>query len=122
MIARRLVRESQGNTRLEYSFVREMVPFYIDSMVIPSDSPNAAGALAFIDFVMRPEISASVTRFIGFATANAAAVPLLDPAVRGNTLIYPPADVRRRFELQNAYTPDEARAFTRAWLLFKSGL
>jgi putrescine transport system substrate-binding protein len=122
MIARRLVSESQGKAKLDYSFVREMVPFYIDNMVIPADSPNPAGALAFIDFVMRPEVSASVTRFIGFATANAAALPLLEPSVRGNTLIYPPLVVRRRFELQNAYTPEEARAFTRAWLLFKSGL
>ena len=122
MVARRMVSESQGKVKLEYSFVREMVPFYIDNMVIPADSPNPAGALAFINFVMRPEVSASVTRFIGFATANAAAVPLLELAVRGNTLIYPPPEIRRRFELQKSYTPEETRAFTRAWLLFKSGL
>jgi putrescine transport system substrate-binding protein len=99
-----------------------MVPFYIDSMVIPADSPNPAGAQSFIDFAMRPAISASVTRFIGFATANAAAVPLLEPAVRANPIIYPPPEVRRRFELQRVYTPEENQAFTRAWLTFKSGL
>jgi putrescine transport system substrate-binding protein len=117
-----MVSEMHGQVKLEYSVTREMVPFYIDNMVIPADSPNPAAALAFINFVMRPEISASVTRFIGFATANAAAVPLLEPAVRGNTLIYPPPAIRSRFELQRVYTPEEARAFTRAWLLFKSGL
>jgi putrescine transport system substrate-binding protein len=122
MIARRMVVESQGNIKIDYSFAREMVPFYIDSMVIPADSPNPAAAQAFINFVMRPEISASVTRFIGFATGNAAALPLLEPAVRNNTIIYPPAAVRERFELQAVYTPEEARAFTRAWTLFKSGL
>jgi putrescine transport system substrate-binding protein len=99
-----------------------MVPFYIDSLVIPADSPNPAAALAFINFVMRPEISASVTRFIGFATGNAAALPLLEPAVRNNTIIYPPAAIRERFEFQAVYTPEEARAFTRAWSSFKSGL
>jgi putrescine transport system substrate-binding protein len=122
MVARRMVNESHGKVKLEFSFTREMVPFYIDNMVIPADSPNPAAAQAFINFVMRPEISASVTRFIGFATANAAAVPLLEPAVRGNTLIYPPPATRKRFELQRVYTPEETRAFTRAWLLFKSGL
>jgi putrescine transport system substrate-binding protein len=122
MVARRMVSESQGQVKIDYSFAREMVPFYIDNMVIPADSPNPAAAQAFINFVMRPEISASVTRFIGFATANAAAVPLLEPAVRDNTLIYPPPAVRNRFELQRVYDPDETRAFTRAWLLFKSEL
>jgi len=122
MIARRMVNESHGNVKLDYSFSREMVPFYIDSLVIPADSANPAAALAFINFVMRPEISASVTRFIGFATANAAAVPLLEPAIRSNTIVYPPPAIRQRFEFQAVYSPEEARAFTRAWLLFKSGL
>jgi putrescine transport system substrate-binding protein len=121
LIARRMVNESHGGIRIDYSFAKEMVPFYIDSMVVPADSPNPNGAAAFIDFVMRPEASASVTRFIGFATANAAALPLLEPAVRDNTVIYPPADVRERFELQKVYSPDESRAFNRAWLDFKSG-
>ncbi|HME40283.1 MAG TPA: extracellular solute-binding protein [Steroidobacteraceae bacterium] len=122
MVARRMVNESHGSVKIDYSFVREMVPFYIDNMVIPADSPNPGAALAFINYVMRPEISASVTRFIGFATANAAAVPLLEPNIRGNTIVYPPPAVRQRFEFQGVYTPEETRAFTRAWLLFKSGL
>ncbi len=122
MVARRMVNESHGSVKVDYSFTREMVPFFIDNMVIPADSPNPAAAHAFINFVMRPEISASVTRFIGFATANAAAVPLLEPAVRGNTIVYPPPAIRTRFELQSVYTPEETRAFTRAWLVFKSGL
>lgn len=122
MVARRMVEESHGKAHIDYAFAREMVPFYIDSMVIPADSPNPAGAQSFIDFAMRPAISASVTRFIGFATANAAAVPLLEPAVRANPIIYPPPEVRRRFELQRVYTPEENQAFTRAWLTFKSGL
>jgi putrescine transport system substrate-binding protein len=122
MIARRMIGESQGKVKLDYAFAREIVPFYIDSMVIPADSPNSAGALAFINFVMRPEISASVTRFIGFASANAGAVPLLETSVRANAIVYPPPAIRARFELQSAYTPEETRAFTRAWLLFKSGL
>jgi putrescine transport system substrate-binding protein len=122
MVARRMVSESHGKVRIDYSFAREMVPFYIDSMVVPADSPNPAAAFAFINFAMRPEISASVTRFIGFATGNAAALPFLEPAVRENAIIYPPAPIRSRMELQSVYSPDEVRAFTRAWLVFKSGL
>jgi len=122
LIARRMVSESHGSIHIGYSFARQSVPFYIDSMVIPADSPNSAGALKFIDFVMRPEVSASVTRFIGFATANAAAVPLLEPAVRDNVVIYPPPEVRERFFLQKVYTPEESRIFNRAWLEYKASL
>lgn len=120
LIARRMVSESHGRIQLEYAFTRQAIPFYIDSMAIPADAPNPGGAHAFIDFMMRPEVSAAVTRYIGFATANAAALPLLEPAVRSNPTIYPPDSVRRRFELQRVYTPQESSVFSRAWLKFKS--
>ena len=50
------------------------------------------------------------------------AIPFLEPAIRNNSLIYPPPVIRSRLELQSVYTPEETRPFTRAWLLFKSGL
>jgi putrescine transport system substrate-binding protein len=120
IIARRMAQDGHANVHLAYSFARESVPFWIDSLVIPADSPNPDGAFAFINFVMRPEISAEVTRFIGFATGNAAALPLLEPAVRDNAIIYPPASVRERFTLEKVYTPDETRNFVRAWQRFKA--
>jgi putrescine transport system substrate-binding protein len=121
MIARRMVNEGGTKIHVDYAFPRVSVPLYIDSMVIPADSPNYAGALKFINFMMRPEISAEVTRFIGFASGNAAALPYLDPAMRSNIIVYPPADVRARFETERVYTSDELRSFNRAWLRFKTG-
>jgi len=120
MIARRMAREGNRHVDIEYAFAREIVPLSIDTLVIPADSPNPAAAHAFINFLMRPEISAQVTRFIGFASGNAAALPLLPGEVRGNQAVYPPAEVRRQFELQRVYSPDEIRSFTRAWLRFKA--
>lgn len=121
MIARRMAKEGNTHVDIEYAFASESVPLYIDSLVIPADSPNPAAAHAFINFVMRPEISAEVTRFIGFASGNAAALPLLPADVRGNQAVYPPPEVRQRFDLQRVYSADEIRSFSRAWLRFKSG-
>ena len=87
----------------------------------PGGLSNPDGALQFINFMMRPEISAEVTRFIGFASGNAAAIPLLEPALRDNTVVYPPAPIRERFEIERVYTSDELRAFNRAWQRFKTG-
>jgi putrescine transport system substrate-binding protein len=121
MIARRMVDEGGTKIHVDYAFPRVSVPLYIDSMVIPADSPNSAGALKFINFMMRPEISAEVTRFIGFASGNAAALPHLDPAIRSNIIVYPPAEVRARFEMERVYTMDELRTFNRAWQRFRTG-
>jgi putrescine transport system substrate-binding protein len=122
MIARRMAKEGDTKVRVDYAFPRVFVPLYIDSMVIPADSPNYVGALKFINFMMRPEISAEVTRFIGFASGNAAALPYLDPATRANGIVYPPAEVRARFDMERVYTSDELRIFNRAWQRFRTGL
>lgn len=121
MIARRMAKEGATKIQIEYAFPRVSVPLYIDSMVIPADSPNYAGALKFINFMMRPEISAEVTRFIGFASGNAAAIPYLDPSMRANNIVYPPAEVRARFETERVYTTDELRIFNRVWQRFRTG-
>jgi putrescine transport system substrate-binding protein len=121
MIARRMAKEGNTKVRIDYAYAREMVPLFVDSMAVPADSPNPAGAALFINFMMRPEISAEVTRFIGFASGNAAALALLDAAVRDNAAVYPPAAVRARFELIKAYSPEESRLFARAWQRFKTG-
>jgi putrescine transport system substrate-binding protein len=121
MIARRMAKEGDTKIQIEYAFPRVSVPLYIDSMVIPADSPNHAGALKFINFMMRPEISAEVTRFIGFASGNAAAIPYLDPSMRANHIVYPPAEVRARFETERVYTTDELRIFNRVWQRFRTG-
>ncbi len=121
MIARRMAKEGATKIQIEYAFPRVSVPLYIDSMVIPADSPNYAGALKFINFMMRPEISAEVTRFIGFASGNAAAIPYLDPSMRANYIVYPPAEVRARFETERVYTADELRIFNRVWQRFRTG-
>ncbi len=77
--------------------------------------------MKFINFMMRPEISAEVTRFIGFASGNGAAISYLDPSMRGNGIVYPPAEVRARFETGQVYSMDEMLIYTRAWQRFSSG-
>jgi putrescine transport system substrate-binding protein len=121
MIARRMAKEGNTHVQVDYAFPGGSVSVYVDSMVIPADSPNAAGAFRFINFMMRPEISAEVTRFIGFASGNGAAIAFLDPAMRNNTIVYPPAAVRERFETGKVYSADEMRTFTRAWQRFSTG-
>lgn len=121
MIARRLAADAANGVRIEYAFPEPQVGVYVDSFAIPADAPHPANAHAFIEFAMRPEVSAEVAAYIGFATGNAAAIPLLPAEVRNNAGIYPPAEVRERFSLGRAFTPTEERALGKAWLRMKSG-
>ncbi len=121
MIARRLVAEAGSDVKIEYAYPEGTVGIFVDSFAIPADAPHPDAALVFIDFAMRPEIAAEAAAYIGFASGNAAAIPLLDESMRDNPAIYPPAAVRERFSMGRPYTLDEERAFARAWLRMKTG-
>jgi putrescine transport system substrate-binding protein len=121
MIARRLVAEAGGTVKVEYAYPEGMVAIFVDSFAIPVDAPHPDAAHVFIDFALRPEIAAEAAAYIGFASGNAAAIPLLEASMRENPAIYPPVAVRERFSMGRAYTPAEERTFARAWLRMKTG-
>ena len=87
-------------------------------MYVPRmSSSRYARILRMIDNIISSALGAGVCSSVACAAAA-----LLEPAIRNNTLIYPPQAVRDRFELRRSYGPDEVPTFSRAWLQFKSGL
>ncbi len=63
---------------------------WIDNFVIPASSPRKQLAEAFIDFMLRPEISAQVVNEQYFPTANESAHPFIEPEILADPLIFPP--------------------------------
>ena len=55
---------------------------WMDTFALPARGRNDAGAYAWINFVMRPEIAALVARSIGNFTAAQGAEQLMDPRLR----------------------------------------
>lgn len=84
---------------IAYVIPKEGGSLFVDSLVIPRDAPHPDLAHAFIDFTLEAEIAAEICATMRYSTPNAAAVPLLPPALRRNPAIFPPADVRARLEL-----------------------
>lgn len=121
MIARRLVAAAGSDVKVEYAYPEETVDIFVDSFAIPADAPHPDAAHQFIDFALRPEVAAEAAAYIGFASGNAAAIPLLEASMRDNPAIYPPPAVRERFSMGRPYTLAEERAFARAWLRMKTG-
>lgn len=63
-------------------YPEEGIGFGIMGMFIPSDAPNADAAYAFIDYILRPEVSARCFEYLGYYCTNKAADPLIDEAFR----------------------------------------
>jgi putrescine transport system substrate-binding protein len=120
--ARRRATEAKNGIILGYAIPVEGSLLWFDLLAIPKDAPHAANAHRFIDFLMRPPVIANISNFLGYASGNAAAQPLLDPSLLADTAVYPPPDQLQRLFVQMEDSPDQSRAITRLWQKFKTGL
>lgn len=80
------------NANLKYCFPAEGVAVYSDSTAILSKSRNKEAAYGWIDYLLRPAVSASIARATLFPTPNARAIELLEPTLRQNEDLYPPPE------------------------------
>lgn len=63
---------------------------FIDSLAIPKGSKNTANAEAFMNFILRPEISKQISDAFPYTNPNLAARQLLTPEQLANPASYPP--------------------------------
>ena len=94
---------------------------WFDSLAIPADAPHPEAAHAFIEFMLRPDIAARNANFIGSATMNAAATPLVDASLRDDPAVYPHPELRERLQPLRARSQEQSREENRIWARFKTG-
>ena len=113
--------EAKNGVEIAYSIPREGAMMWIDMMAIPKDAPHPDNALAFIDFILRPENIAAISNTVAYANPNSLATDLVDEEIRNNPAIYPPPDVRARLFFDKPVTQQYERLRTRAWTKVKTG-
>ncbi|MBW2646069.1 MAG: spermidine/putrescine ABC transporter substrate-binding protein [Deltaproteobacteria bacterium] len=86
------------NENLEYVIPKEGAPVWVDFFVMPRDAKHKEEAHMFLNYVLRPEVNASIASELWYATPNEAAEPLMDPEVLNSKSVYPPAEVMERCE------------------------
>jgi putrescine transport system substrate-binding protein len=118
--ARNRAAEAKNGVVLAYSIPKEGAMIWIDMMAIPKDAPHPANALAFIDYVLRPQTIAAISNTVAYANPNTAATKLVDAAIRDDPGIYPPPEVRQRLFFDQPVTPQYERLRTRAWTRVKT--
>jgi len=85
---------------VNYIYPTEGAILWMDSLVIPKSAKNLEEAHRFIDYLMKPGISALVSENIGYATPNKEALRYLSPWVRGSSIVYPDDKTLKNAELQ----------------------
>jgi putrescine transport system substrate-binding protein len=120
--ARKAGDEAKSGTRIDYAVPREGTVMWVDTMAIPAGTPNAVAAAKLINFLLAPKAGAAFSTSTGYATANADARGLVDPALSNDGAVFPGEAAKARLFV---VPPTKNAAFlhtrSRIWTRFRAG-
>jgi spermidine/putrescine transport system substrate-binding protein len=100
------------NIPAEFVIPTEGALLWGDNFVIPASSQQRETAETFINFLLRPEISAAIVNDNSFQIANDAALPLISSKLMHNNALYPPLNTLRNAEFLLPLSPEGERLYT----------
>lgn len=121
MQAANRAKEAKNGVNIAYSIPKEGALAFFDVLAIPADAKNLDEAYQFINYLLEPQVIADASNQIFYANGNKAATALVNPEVRDNPGIYPPAEVRAKLFTLKVQPPKIDRVITRSWTKVKSG-
>ncbi|EJM63358.1 spermidine/putrescine-binding periplasmic protein [Pseudomonas sp. GM50] len=114
--------EQAGNgVKIAYSLPKEGAPVWFDTLVLLKDAPHPQQGLAFIDYLMRPEVIAPVTDHLSYPNGNRSATSLVAEATRNNPAVYPSAEAMAKLFTLEPLPKATERVRTRVWSTVKNG-
>ena len=109
----------ESNPDIAYIYPKEGVAIWLDCLAIPKNPPHLSNAYTFLNFIMRPEISAEIANFAGFATGNLTAIKLLPPDMRASKTLYPDPSVMEHAVVENKQDVKIRMLIEHYWELLK---
>jgi len=119
--ARDRAREAGKGVEIAFAVPKEGALRQFDMLAIPADAPHPDNAHKFINFILRPDISADITKFRRFPSANLAAEKLADPELHADRMVFPPPDIVARLRTHRAESLAYTRYANRAWTRIRTG-
>ncbi len=116
-------RATENNTGavIKYNIPKEGAVMFFDNMAIPADASHVKNAHIFINYMLRPEVAAKNSNFLGYANSNAASWPLINPEVMNDPGIFPPPETMAKLVPDLPESAEFTRALTRTWTRFRTG-
>jgi spermidine/putrescine-binding protein len=112
--------EAKNGVNIAYSIPKEGANVWFDMLAIPKDAEHPKEALAFINYLLDPQVIAKVSETVGYANPNPASNVLMGKEITENPSIYPSPEVMSRFYISSELSPATLRLMTRKWTDIKS--
>ena len=121
-IAKQRAIEGKTGQKIEVLIPKTGGILFFDTMAIPVDAPHPNNAHKFINYILRPEVDASLTNKVFYANPNKESRKFINPEVANNPAVFlSPADMKTMVS-PAALNNDTRRTMTRLYTSFKTGL
>ena len=94
---------------------------FFDNLAIPKDAKRPNNAHAFINYFLKPEVSASLSNELGYATANKASLAHVKPDIATDPAVFPDAANLQKMVSPNSFTNEARQSLSQVFTLFKKG-
>ena len=94
---------------------------FFDNLAIPKDAKRPNNAHAFINYFLKPEVSASLTNELGYATANKASLANVKPDIAKDPAVFPDATNLQKMVSPNSFGNEARQSLSQVFTLFKKG-
>ena len=121
MIAKDKSQKAKKPQNLEVLLPKQGGLLFFDTMAIPKDAKHPDNAHKFINYILKPEVHASLTNTVFYANPNKASLKFVKPELAKNPAVFP--DEASMAKMIPPGTPDQAtrKLITRTFTNFKAG-
>ena len=96
---------NRDNPDIQYVAPKSGAMAWLDTYALPARGRNDAGAYAWINFTMRPDVAARITKLVGNLTASKGAEQLIDPKLKAQIAASLPESAMKNIHWYPAIPP-----------------
>jgi putrescine transport system substrate-binding protein len=119
--AQKRAAEAKAGVEIGYAIPKGGAQMWFDNLAIPKDAANVAEAHALIDYLLRPEVAAKNSNFLGYANGTIASQKFIDKAVLEDRTVYPDEAIMATLYTIAARDQRTQRLINRLWIKVKTG-
>jgi putrescine transport system substrate-binding protein len=121
-IARQRALDAKNGNKIAALMPAGGAPLVFDTMAIPADAPHPDNAHLWINYILRPQVHASLTNKVFYANPNTASIRFVRKEIAGNRTVFPPPGELDKMIAPEAVPADIRRVITRTFTRFKTGM
>lgn len=121
-IARQRAIEAKNGIDIQALIPSTSATLFFDVMAIPVDAPHPNNALIWMNYIMRPEVHASLTNKVFYANPNAASTKFVKKEIAENKTVFLSDADKKRMTSPEVVNSDIRRLMTRIYTQFKTGI